>query len=72
MNIWVAAYVLVGVGGLFFGQIATDLLALGIRQEAVNIIEKAIGAAVIVIGTLALASGITLPTLPKKESPPEG
>ena len=56
-----------GVGGLFFGQISADLLSLGIRQEIVSIIEKAIGAAVLGIGTLALASGITLPTLPKKD-----
>lgn len=64
MNGWVVAYVLVGIGGLFFGQITGDLLALGIRQEIVNIVEKGIGAVVLAIGTLALASGVTLPELP--------
>ena len=66
LNTWVVVYVLVGVGGLAFGGITGDMLALGVRQEIVNIIEKVIGAVVLGIGTLALASGITLPTLPKK------
>jgi hypothetical protein len=63
----VAVYIAVGVFGLFFGQIQNDLLSLGLRQEVVNIVSKAIGALVLGIGAYALSTGVPLPPLPQRE-----
>ena len=67
----VTIYIAVGVLCLLFGNITGDLLSLGIRGEYVNIAEKSIGAAVLFVGAYALANGVTLPTLPGKDEPPE-
>lgn len=67
MNLIVGAYITLGVGALFFGTIQGDLLSLGIRGEIVSIVEKALTAAVTGIGTVALARGIVLPPLPKRD-----
>lgn len=64
----VIIYISVGVFGLFFGQITEDLLSLGIRNEFISIVSKAIGATVIGLGAVALARGEKLPELPKPDS----
>ena len=64
MKLVVIIYIAVGVFGLFFGQITEDLLSLGVRSEIISIVSKAIGAAVLAIGTFALSKGQELPTIP--------
>lgn len=60
-------YITVGVAALFFGTIVSDLLDLGIRQSYVNIIEKAITAALIGVGLAMQQLGVPVPELPKRD-----
>ena len=60
-------YIVVGVAALFFGTITNDLLALGIREELVSIIEKAITAALIGVGLAMQQLGIPTPEIPPGE-----
>lgn len=61
------AYIVLGVAGLFLGNITNDLLALGIRSEIISILSKAIGAGVIAVGVVAIQTGTQLPPIPPKE-----
>ena len=63
----VIIYLAVGIASLFLGNITNDLLALGIREEIVSIIGKALSAAVIGVGAVAVQQGVTLPTIPPKD-----
>jgi len=60
-------YIAIGVAALFFGTITQDLLSLGVRNEAVSIIEKAITALLIAVGLAMQQLGVPVPPLPKKE-----
>ena len=63
-------YIGIGVAALFFGTIVSDLLDLGIRQSYVNIIEKAITAALIGVGLAMQQLGVPVPEIPKRD--PDG
>ena len=66
-------YIVIGVAALFFGTITNDLLSLGLKEEIVSIIEKAITAALIGVGLAMQQLGIPVPELPKRDSEgPEG
>lgn len=67
----VVAYIVLGVAGLFLGNITNDLLALGIRAEIISILSKGIGAGVIAVGVVALQTGVSLPPLEPKPEDPE-
>lgn len=60
-------YIGIGVAALFFGTITNDLLSLGMRDEVVSIIEKAITAALIATGLAMQQLGVPVPELPKRE-----
>lgn len=59
-------YITIGVGALFFGTIINELLGLGMREEVVSIIEKAITASLIGVGLAMQQLGIPVPSLPKR------
>ena len=60
-------YIAIGVLALFFGTITNDLLTLGLREEAVSIIEKAITALLIGVGLAMQQLGVPVPPLPEEE-----
>ena len=64
------AYIAIGVAALFFGTITNDLLSLGVKNELVNIIEKAITATLIGVGLAMQQLGIPTPEFPKKDEAP--
>lgn len=64
----VVLYVLFGIGSIAFGQMRVDLLALGMEEAVFNIVSVGMNAAVLAMGTLAMAFKITLPELPLKVS----
>lgn len=65
----VIAYIVLWAATLFTGEIANDLIGLGIRQELINIIDKALAAALGAVGLYGVTKGIILPVPPAKEEP---
>ena len=61
-------YVYIGIGvlALFFGTVTNDLLSLGLREEVVSIIEKAITALLIAVGLAMQHLGVPVPEIPPK------
>ena len=64
-------YIFIGIAALFFGTVTNDLLSLGMREEVVSIIEKAITALLIGVGLAMQQLGVPVPEFPPKVAPAE-